>query len=181
MEMTNDDPGRSLRRGIYLLLAITAIASAAGRIMAVRATTGETPMLSANDRSRWCTIAALVDHGTYEIDALVARRHTQTQRRHWHSIDLVRHRGYDGREHYYSSKPPLLPTLLAGQYWLIQKTLGLDIVKQPFYVMRLMLLLTNGFLLALLFLLIANLVESYGRTDWGRIGVFVVATWGTFL
>jgi hypothetical protein len=181
MEMTNDDPGRSLRRGIYLLLAITAIASAAGRIMAVRATTGETPMLSANDRSRWCTIAALVDHGTYEIDALVARRHTQTQRRHWHSIDLVRHRGYDGREHYYSSKPPLLPTLLAGQYWLIQKTLGLDIVKQPFYVMRLMLLLTNGFLLALLFLLIANLVESYGRTDWGRIGVFAVATWGTFL
>jgi len=78
MEPTSDDPGRSLRRGVYLLLAITALASAAGRIMSVRASTGETPMLSANDRSRWCTIAALVNHGTYEIDSLVARRDPET-------------------------------------------------------------------------------------------------------
>jgi hypothetical protein len=181
MELTRDDPGRSFRRSVYWLLAIAALSSAAGRIMAVRATTGETPMLSANDRSRWCTIAALVNHGTYEIDALVALRDAQTKRRHWHSIDMVRHRGYDGREHYYSSKPTLLPTLLAGQYWLIQKTLGLDIVKNPFYVMRLMLVLTNGFLLGLLFLSLASMLERYGKTDWGRIGVFAVATWGTFL
>jgi len=181
MEPTNDDPRRSLRRGVYLLLAITALASAAGRIMAVRAATGETPMLSANDRSRWCTIAALVNHGTYQIDSLVALRDPETRRRHWHSIDLVRHRGHDGREHYYSSKPTLLPTLLAGQYWLIQKTLGLDIVENPFYVMRLMLLVTNGLLLGLLFILLANMVERYGQTDWGRMGVFAVATWGTFL
>src|SRR3990170_756701 len=30
----------------------------------------ERPFLSANDRSRWMTVRSLVEHGTYEIDAI---------------------------------------------------------------------------------------------------------------
>ena len=181
METTSDDPGRSLRRTVYLLLAVTALASAAGRIMSVRATTGETPMLSANDRSRWCTIAALVDHGSYQIDEVIEQKHERTKRRHWYTIDMVRHRGPDGREHFYSSKPPLLPTLLAGEYWLIRKALGLNITQHPFYVMRLMLVVTNVGLLAVYFWLMGGIVERYGKTDWGRLLCYGVVTWGTFL
>ena len=123
MNSLQDETSLKLRRTIYVLLAVTALGAAFGRIMQVRASTGETPMLSANDRSRWCTIAALVNEGTYAIDSLIERRHSETNRRYWYSIDMVRHRAADGREHAYSSKPPLLPTLLAGEYWLIKKTL----------------------------------------------------------
>ncbi|MEZ6066182.1 MAG: hypothetical protein R3B90_10850 [Planctomycetaceae bacterium] len=59
---------------------------------------------SANDRSRWCTVAALVEEGTYAIDNV-------SRRPGWDSIDKVRH-----NEHFFSSKPPLFSTLVAGVY-----------------------------------------------------------------
>ena len=62
------------------------------------------PFLSANDRSRWMTIRSLVERGTYEIDAIVGQPT-------WDTIDMVQHRGRDGKLHLYSSKPPLLATL----------------------------------------------------------------------
>ncbi len=43
------------------------------------------PFLSANDRSRWLTVRSLVEHGTYEIDAIVSQPT-------WDSIDKVRER-----------------------------------------------------------------------------------------
>ena len=181
MEPLQSDTSHALRRTVYLLLALTALGAAAGRIMQVRASTGETPMLSANDRSRWCTIASLVNEGTYAIDSVIERRDPQTKRRHWYSIDMVRHRAGDGQEHSYSSKPPLLPTLLAGEYWVINKTLGLDIVENPFYVMRAMLIFTNGLLLLCYFWLMAGLIERLGVTDWGRMVAFAIVTWGTLI
>src|SRR5688572_30223574 len=42
------------------------------------------PFLSANDRSRWTTIRALVEHGTYAIDDIVAEPN-------WDTIDMVKH------------------------------------------------------------------------------------------
>ena len=42
------------------------------------------PFLSANDRSRWMTIRSLVEHGTYEIDAIVGQPT-------WDTIDMVQH------------------------------------------------------------------------------------------
>ena len=66
------------------------------------------PFLSANDRSRWVTIRSLVEHGTYEIDAIVIEPT-------WDTIDMVQHNGRDGELHLYSSKPPLLATLVGGR------------------------------------------------------------------
>ena len=77
------------------------------------------PFLSANDRSRWLTIRALVDHGTFAIDDVIDANV-------WNTIDMVQHRGRDGELHLYSSKPPLLSVLLAGEYWLIQAVDRLD-------------------------------------------------------
>ena len=42
------------------------------------------PFLSANDRSRWATVRALVEHGTYAIDDIVSQPN-------WDTIDMVKH------------------------------------------------------------------------------------------
>ncbi|NOZ39656.1 MAG: hypothetical protein GXP24_05455 [Planctomycetes bacterium] len=134
----------------------------------------ERPFLSANDRSRWLAIRALVEHGTYEIDP-VLDRHI------WNTIDMVQHRGRDGELHLYSSKPPLLYTLLAGEYWLITKTTGMTLASHPYVIDRLMLVTINVLPLVLMFFLIAKLAERLGTTDWGRIFVVASACLGTML
>ena len=58
------DARASLRWVVYTLLIVVAASTMVGRILAVRSDLGGTPFLSANDRSRWCTISALVDFGT---------------------------------------------------------------------------------------------------------------------
>jgi len=134
----------------------------------------ERPFLSANDRSRWLAIRALVEQGTYEIDG-VLDRHL------WNTIDMVQHRGADGELHLYSSKPPLLITLLAGEYWLITKTTGMTLASHPYILGRLMLITINVLPLVLMFFLIAKLAERLGTTDWGRIFVVASACLGTLL
>lgn len=132
------------------------------------------PFLSANDRSRWLAIRALVELGTYEIDSLIDRDV-------WNTIDMVQHRGADGELHLYSSKPPLLITLLAGEYWVIHKLTGMTLREHPYFVGRLMLFTVNVIPLAWLMVIVAQLAERFGRTDWGRIFVVATACWGTFL
>jgi hypothetical protein len=181
MSRSIDDRSESLCRwGVYLLI-VTSAASMIGRIASVRAPTGETPMLSANDRSRWCTIRALAEDGTYAIDRLVAIRHPETNRRYWRSIDMVRHRGPDDREHYYSSKPPLLPTLLAGQYWLIRAVTGANLGDHPFFVMRTMLVITNVLPLLLYFFVLCGLVRRIADSEHTVLFTMAAATYGTFL
>jgi hypothetical protein len=178
--MANDDANARLRRAIYSLLIAIAAASTTGRILCVASASGKTPFLSANDRSRWSTIRALVDHGTYALDAVVLDRRGRFDK-DWQTIDMVRHRGRDGQEHYYSSKPPLLTTLLAGEYWLIRRLSGASLAEQPLYIGRLMLILNNVLPLMVMLWVLSRLVERYGRTDFGRVFVMATAALGTYL
>jgi hypothetical protein len=132
------------------------------------------PFLSANDRSRWLTIRALVERGTYEIDDLIGEPT-------WDTIDMVQHRGRDGELHLYSSKPPLLATLMAGEYWLINRFSGATLHDNPYEIGRIMLITFNILPLVLMYVLIAQLAERFGTTDWGRIFVVASATLATFL
>lgn len=168
------------RWGVYVLIALST-ATMLARIATVRASTGETPMLSANDRSRWCTVRALVEDGTYAIDRVVDIRHPETNRRYWRSIDMVRHRGPDGREHYYSSKPPLFPTLLAGQYWLIRAVTGATLADEPFFVIRSMLVITNVLPLLVYFLVLWRLVQSVSESELTTLLAMAAATHGTLV
>lgn len=174
------DTTKSLRFLAYGLLTLTSLASVVARISTVESKSGATPFLSANDRSRWCTIRSLVEFGTYEIDRVVLLENGK-RNPDWYSIDVVKHRGPDGREHYYSSKPTLLPTLLAGQYWLVRQITGASLAGNPRYVGRIMLVLTNALPLALYFGLCVHLAERYGRTDWSRLTMVAAAAWATFL
>jgi hypothetical protein len=133
------------------------------------------PFLSANDRSRWCTVRALVEddmrveNAPYAIDKVI-------QQRNWDTIDMVYH-----GEHYYSSKPTLLPTLMAAVYWPIYHATSWTLGTHPYEIGRFMLVLFNVAPLVIYFLLLARLVERFGTTDWGRMFVMASAVFGTLL
>jgi hypothetical protein len=150
----------SLRWSIYALLIAISAGLMLARIARVRSPDpkNKTPFLSANDRSRWATIRALGDDGTFAIDRIVFNARGDRVRG-WHTIDMVRHRGPDGREHYYSSKPTLLTTLLAGEYWLLKSITGATLTNQTFFVARIMLVLTNVVPLVVALALLAWIVD----------------------
>jgi hypothetical protein len=176
---------RTVRWGVHALLIAVSAASMTSRLMQVRSASraDPSPFLSANDRSRWCTIRSLGDYGTYAIDDVLYDKKSGNPQRAWHTIDLVKHRGPDGKEHYYSSKPTLLPTMLAGEYWLIKQVTGASLSNKykVFYIARLMLLLSQVLPLVGAMWLLAALVERLGGTNWGRIFVVACATQATFL
>ena len=165
---------KQYRWAIYWLLIAVCLGGSVGRIFAVSADHGRHPFLSANDRSRWATVRSLVDHETFAIDDVI-------EDRYWDSIDKVYHLGPDGRYHYYSSKPPLMSVVLAGEYWVIKNTVGISIAKHPFYVGRAILVVTNGLLLLGLLWPTIWIVERYARSDFARIGIVATVCFGTFL
>lgn len=178
---TNSHPGSTLsRHAIYALLIVTSAGAMVGRILDVESKRGGTAMLSANDRSRWCAIRALGDLGTPYIDDVILRGDGRRDPE-WNTIDKVRHKGHDGKEHYYSSKPPLLIYLLTGQYLAVKLVTGASLAEYPLNVMRIMLVLTNVLPMILYFVLLARLIERLGTSDWGRVLVMAIATFGTFL
>jgi hypothetical protein len=140
------------------------------------------PFLGANDRSRWATIRSLIEHGTYAIDDVIKEPN-------WDTIDMVAHddagngpaTGSSASMHYYSSKPTLLTTVLAGEYWLIYHLTGATLGDHPFEIGRFMLITFNVIPLAIYLWLLGRMVERYGTTDWGRIFVIAAAAFGTFL
>ncbi|MGD9637283.1 MAG: hypothetical protein AB7G28_00295 [Pirellulales bacterium] len=187
MTAEREDSAARLRWGIYLVLIAIAAGNMSGRLLAVNSVDKaaleasrrgkeklQRPFLSANDRSRWLTIRSLVEQGTYEIDSLVGEPT-------WDTIDMVQHRGADGQLHLYSSKPPLLTTLLAGEYWLVHRLTGWTLGGNPYEVGRLILFTINILPLVLMYYLLARMVERLGTTDWGRIFVMAAATLGTLL
>ena len=201
-----DDPRAALRRGVYLLLVALAVGDITGRLWAVnsvdtvrlenhlneetrkKAPPGtepklrnlQRPFLSGNDRSRWCTVRALVEHGTYAIDDVVSQPN-------WDTIDMVKH---DGRGnpapgpdegHLDSSKPPLLATLMAGEYWLLHRLTGKTLGSHPHELGRILLFTWNVIPFALALLILARIAERYGTTDFGRVFVVAAAALGTLL
>jgi hypothetical protein len=139
---------------------------------------------SVNDVSRWATVRALVDTGSYSI----GRRYEPANRPHadrgilsepgWETIDLVMH---PNTRRFYSSKPPLLPTVLAGEYWMLREVLGWTMESDRLAVSRTILLTLNWAPFVLYLILFARLAERLGTTDWGRLFVFSAAAFGTFV
>lgn len=170
------------RRAIYALLIGVSAAIMLARVVRIDSPDPKspTPFLSANDRSRWATIRSLGDDGTYVIDDIIFDARGNRVRG-WHTIDLVRHRGADGAEHYYSSKPTLLTTLLAGEYWLLKLANGALLAEDPHYVSRIMLALTNVLPLAVALVLLCRLIDRNATTDFGRFFAAASACFGTFM
>jgi len=163
-----------MRRAVFVILAIAGLSVCVGRVITVRSKDSRGPFLSANDRSRWCTIRNLVEQNTFVIDGL--QRDPQ-----WQTIDKVQHLGRDGKLHSYSSKPPLYPTLIAGQYWVINRLTGASFKHHPFPLTRVLLVVNNVLPLAIYFWLMIGLIRRFCDTDWARLFATVAMAFGTFL
>lgn len=204
------DATASLRRMVYALLIVVTAGISAGRILAVqlvyepslhrpadrldlpgRAWPKEPPKamptFSSNDRARWATIRALVDDGTYVIgrrnpaDITEKNKYGDTGiifEDGWGSVDKVLN---PETHEFYSSKPPLLSTVLAGEYWFLQRLLGWTLADRPWEVVRAILFTVNWLPLIIYLYLLSRLVERLGTSDWGRLFVMAAACFGTFL
>ena len=145
-----------------------------------------TMMFSSNDKSRWATIRALVDEGTYIIGHRTNFTDTQGP---WDDRGIIFEKKFDSLDkvmdpetgHFYSSKPPLFATLLAGEYWLLKMLFGWSIEHDRWYVMIAILLTINAIPFAIYLILLGRLIEEHGTTDFGRLFAFLVAAFGTLL
>ena len=132
------------------------------------------PFLSGNDRSRWLTIRALVERGTFAIDELVVEPG-------WDTIDAVVHPDASGRLRLYSSKPPLLAVLCSGPYWLLHRITGWTLGDHPFELGRTLMVVYGLLPLAVCMLFTLRLIDRIGTTDWGRLWAAALAAGGTLL
>ncbi|MFN8008667.1 MAG: hypothetical protein U0V70_16915 [Terriglobia bacterium] len=149
----------------WLLIALTS-GIVLGLIFQTRGST--TPILSPNDLSRWATIYSLAERGTYQIDITP-----------WPpSIDRIQRDG-----HTYSTKPPLLPTLLTGEYLLLKKLSWgrLSFQDNPEMVIRLIVATVNLVPFILFVLIYARFLEEQALSLWVHLFSICTATLGTYL
>ncbi len=141
------------------------------------------PMFGSNDRSRWATVRALVDHGTFAVGHRSDYNDPATDsgiifEDGWSSIDKVLQ---PDTHIYFSSKPPLFAVLVAGEYWVLKNAFGLEIVRDRWPVIMIVLLTVNVLPFFISLVLLAKLIELHGTTDFGRLIAFATAALGTFL
>jgi len=196
-----------LRRMVYALLVVVAAGALAGRILSVERVyepsisrkpsdpesgwsqvwpaekPEPTPTFSSNDRSRWATVRALVDEGHYWIgyrefdpEGGFTDRGFVITEPSWFTIDKVLD---PNTGKFYSSKPPLLATMMAGEYWLLKHLFGCDIATRPWPVVLVGLFTANWLPLVVYLILLARLVERFGTTDWGRLFVLAAGCFAT--
>jgi hypothetical protein len=154
------------RRAAYTVIFVVTLGLLTATVCRVK------PLLSANDRSRWCTVWSLVERGTYQIDEIDSVPG-------WGTIDKVRQNG-----HYYSSKPPVLSTLVAGVYWLVRAVTGLSLDKnaeEAIETMRLILFFVNVVPMLAGLWLMTRLVERYAESDFARLFIVGAFAFATFL
>jgi hypothetical protein len=144
-----------------------------------------TLMFGSNDRSRWATVRALVDNGTY----VIGRRENFREKHGYTDTGIVFEDDYRSIDkvmnpetgEFYSSKPPVLATLLAGEYWVLKNAFGWSIKADRWLVVPTILLTVNVLPFAIYLLLFAWLCERFGTTDFGKMLAFATACLGTFL
>lgn len=165
----------------WLLLAVCVINVA--RILTVHIVVSKkpTPFLSANDKSRWSTIRTLGDDNTFIIDDVIFSPKTGKSDPKWNSIDKVRHKSSDGKEHYFSSKPTLMPILLAGLYKAISAVTSWRLATDTFAVSQTMLLLVNFLPWVWLTWRMLRWIEDETSDEFARGCLSIIAIGGTFL
>lgn len=149
---SGETPPRPEHRQVVALIVIT-VSTAFG----LGATLKMPTQLVANDISRWCTVWSLVERGTYAIDECPWQSQTQDKvrkpdklaapasgtgslRRLEYAIAPRSWKTGEPTEHFYSSKPPLLPTLIAAVLYPVRRATGVPLdhvtpqAREPRYV-----------------------------------------------
>ena len=170
------------------------------------------PTFSSNDRSRWATVRALADHGTYVVGkrdpavvrasavaplgqldpvaaAMLAGAGHFTRISPAYNTGIIFEDGYQTVDkvlhpetlEYYSTKPPILATLLAGLYLALKAVTGWTLAEHPFRVVYTILLLVNAVPFAVYLVQLRRIVETWGRTDWARLYVVGAGAFATLV
>ena len=231
--MSEENSGRRLVHLAATLLILVASAQVAGRIATVTrlfepallrdpknpglspawpaARPDPSPFLSSNDRSRWGTVRALVEDGTYILgkrdrDLVFATAFLPLFQTDWptalgsagvgHRLRLNADSGFLLKEdawrsvdrvlnpetlEYQSSKPPLLPTLVAGPVVLLERLTGWKPSTHPFEVGRAMLLLVNWLPWTLYLVVFWRLLQRFGVSDAARLITLALACFATLV
>jgi len=168
-----------------------------------------TPMFGSNDRSRFATIRSLVEQQTYVIGKRIdnpafepgsalgsvagfsAHRGKVAKGTPTTKLDtgLIFEDGYQSLDkvmnpetgEFYSSKPPLMPTVLAAEYWVLLNVFGQSMDDERWPVVSIILITVNVIPFFVFLLYLSRLLEDYGTTDFGRLFVFATACFGTFI
>ncbi len=110
-------PPSQARHLVALIVIVAATAQSLGG--ALRMPT----QLTANDISRYCTVWSLLERGTYAIDDCPWQKDTQDKVKKAEPFS----KEAKPPEHFYSSKPPLFSTLIAGVLYPIRKASGVPL------------------------------------------------------
>ncbi len=165
-----------------LVLVLVAAVIQLVRILTVAATPhGETPFLSANDRSRWCTIASLTEDRSFVIDRFLDLRDSSNKFRTWYSIDMVRKTEPDGSEHYYSSKPPLLSVMYAAVCSPIASLWNRRLSDAPLEVGRTLLVVTQWLPMTFFWIGCWIWILRSVNDSWQQMILLSFVLFGTFL
>jgi hypothetical protein len=125
MRTPEQKPGRpdALRFAAPLII-IAASALALGHALR------QPSQMGANDISRWCTVWSLLERGSYIIDECPWQADTQDKVFRAPKGAIAPPGSQEPVRHYYSSKPALLPTLIAGLLYPVRLATGvpLDLV-----------------------------------------------------
>ena len=138
------------------------------------------PTFSSNDRSRWATIRALVDEGTFVIGRRQKYDDPTTDsgivfEAGFQTVDKILH---PQRLEFYSTKPPLLTVLAAGQCWLLKKTLGWRVAEDRWLVVRSVLITFNLLPFALYLWLLGDLAIRLRAGPWATFFVVLAGAFG---
>ncbi len=125
-----------------------------------------TPLRSANDRSRWCTVWSLVERNTYQIDEI-------RQKSGWDSIDIVKH-----NDHFYSTKPPLMPRMVAELYRIVKWSTGWTLTDNTGPTTWLILFLFNILPAGISLWLFCGIIRRYCDDLFGQCFLISAACWG---
>jgi len=96
----------------------------------------------------------------------------------WTSIDKVLN---PHTKEFLSTKPQLLPTVVAGEYWLLKRAFGWTFAEHRWELVRIILFTINWLPMVIYLVLLSRMVERWGTTDWGRLFVVAAGCFGTFL
>ncbi|HEY2159565.1 MAG TPA: hypothetical protein VGH33_28330 [Isosphaeraceae bacterium] len=181
------------RQFVALLVIGTATSLSLGLTLRTRT------QLEANDISRWCTVWSLVERGTYAIDDCPWQSKTQDKVRKVSPFEKDRP---GAPEHYYSSKPALLPSMIAGILYPIRKLTGVPLdaevlqprtprpdrpdqtqepVRWPVYVFyfKSTIVALNVLPYLIFLILFARYLDRTIRNDWAWFAGLVSAAWAT--
>ena len=145
------------------------------------------PTFSSNDKSRWATVRALVHDKTYVIgkrtypdpnNPKVYKDEGIAADSAFRSTDVVLN---PDTNEFYSSKPPLMSTIVAGEYWLLNRLFGWDISRDRWLVIPAIVLTWNVIPFAVYLVLLGRLIGGIAKTDFGALLAFATAALGTFL